>query len=129
MIIEEATEFFSEWKFKSQDVYIFHEMSELTIRTASRCLMGKEIRAQLHSNVAKLYADLDAGLAPINVFFQWLPLPTYFNRDRANRIMTDTFLKILKDRREKQDFSNTDVLQNLMNGTYKDGSKVFLFLF
>ena len=127
MILEEATAFFSEWKFNSGKIDVFHDLSELTIRTASRCLMGKEIRAQLHSNVARLYADLDAGFAPINVFFRWLPLPTYFNRDRANRIMTETFLNILTSRRGGEDTSsNSDVLQALMDARYKDGSKVRL---
>lgn len=32
---------------------VFHTMSELTIRTASACLMGKEIRDELHSNGKK----------------------------------------------------------------------------
>jgi sterol 14alpha-demethylase len=74
--------------------------------------------------VAKLYADLDAGLAPINVFFRWLPLPTYFNRDRANRIMTETFEKIIKERRSNKDFNNADILQTLMDARYRDGSAV-----
>ncbi len=131
MIIEESLAFFNEWAFaKTGSVDVFHDFSELTIRTASRCLMGKEIRAQLKSNVARLYADLDAGFAPINVFFRWLPLPSYFNRDRANRIMTDTFLTILKDRRARDgDQKTSDVLQALMDSKYKDGSKVrFLFI-
>lgn len=123
-IIQESNNFFSEWKFNTGKVNVFHELSELTIRTASRCLMGKEIRDQLHSNVAKLYADLDAGFAPINVFFRWLPLPSYFNRDKANRIMTETFLNIIKDRREKNNLNNDDVLQALMNAKYKDGRDV-----
>ena len=104
---------------------IFMNMSELTIRTASNCLMGKEIRSQLQSNVAKLYHDLDAGLAPINVFFRWLPLPVYFNRDRANREMTNLFKDILNTRRENNDKGNQDILETLMNSVYKDGTKVF----
>jgi sterol 14-demethylase len=124
MILEECELFFSEWKFNTGNVNVFHELSDLTIRTASRCLMGKEIRAQLKSNVAQLYADLDAGFAPINVFFRWLPLPSYLNRDRANRIMTETFLRILKERRQNSDLGNEDVLQGLMDATYKNGTKV-----
>lgn len=99
-------------------------MSELTIRTASCCLMGKEIRSQLHSNVAKLYHDLDSGLAPINVFFKWLPLPAFFARDKANASLTETFKGIIKQRRMNKDSENEDVLQTLMTSTYKDGSKV-----
>ncbi len=123
-IREETVSFLKEFPPKHEAI-IFEEMSELTIRTAATCLMGKEIRSQLHSNVAQLYHDLDNGLAPINVFFRWLPLPAYFARDRANQIMTDTFKKILRRRREMNDVENNDVLQALMEATYKDGSKVF----
>lgn len=111
---------------------MFQNMSELTIRTASRCLMGKEIRSQLHSDVAKLYHDLDAGFAPINVFFRWLPLPAYFARDKANKTMTNLFKDIIQRRRietESKKASNTDyepdsdMITTLIDASYKDGSK------
>ncbi|KAI8853223.1 cytochrome P450 [Chytridium lagenaria] len=125
---EETLDFIKEidMKGKKQVVYEpFKEMSELIIRTASHTLMGKEIRQQLRSGVvSKLYHDLDRGLAPINVFFRWLPLPTYFARDRANAEMTKVFAKIIKERRANNDFNNTDVLQALMTSEYKDGSKM-----
>jgi cytochrome P450 len=38
-----------EWS-QEQTIELFPMMAELTIRTASSCLMGKEIRDQLHSN-------------------------------------------------------------------------------
>ncbi|KAI9005243.1 cytochrome P450 [Gaertneriomyces semiglobifer] len=123
IITQEYRDFFAGWTDKGR-IELFPEMAELTIRTASHCLMGKEIRKQLHSNVAKLYHDLDGGFRPINVFFRWLPLPSYFKRDRANRIMTETFGRILNERRAKADFQNHDILQALMDGVYRDGSKM-----
>ncbi|KAJ3372349.1 hypothetical protein HDU91_003959 [Kappamyces sp. JEL0680] len=114
LIRDETREFLRHFPDKG-DTVIFKDMSELTIRTASCCLMGKEIRSQLHSNVAQLYHDLDAGLAPIN---------TYFARDRAHRIMTDTFKQIINQRRESKDQENEDVLQTLMSSTYKNGDKM-----
>eukprot|EP00842_Homolaphlyctis_polyrhiza_P006957 jgi/Hompol1/850/HPOL_004254-RA len=121
MIWEETMAFLDEFEDNDRAL-IFDQMSELTIRTASCCLMGKEIRKQLHSNVAQLYHDLDAGLAPINVFFEWLPLPVYFNRDKAHKAMTDLFRKIISDRRKLKDFDNTDILQTLMESRYRDGT-------
>lgn len=41
-----------EWADNSQ-FELFPMMAELTIRTASACLMGREIREQLHSNGTK----------------------------------------------------------------------------
>ncbi len=105
-------------------VDLFHDMAELTIRTAAACLLGKEIRAQLHSNVAKLYGDLDAAFTPMNLFISWVPTPINIRRDRANRMMTETFKKIIDERRKMGDTANTDLLQTYMTCTYKDGSKM-----
>jgi sterol 14alpha-demethylase len=141
IIRQETLDFLSEFKdsstvqkrgsFKYYSTILFDSMSELTIRTASACLMGSEIRSQLHSNVAQLYHDLDAGLAPMNVFFKWLPLPVYWRRDRAHNVMTDTFKSIIQKRRAEDAGDNkqsrverTDVLQTLMEATYKNGIKV-----
>ncbi|KAJ3041262.1 Lanosterol 14-alpha-demethylase [Rhizophlyctis rosea] len=126
IIRQEAIDFFKSWADSSDKFELFPEMAELTIRTASHCLMGKEIRKELHNqaNVAKLYHDLDQGLQPINVFFRNLPLPAYRARDRANETMTKLFLRILKERRASNDVSNNDVLQSLMEATYRDGSKM-----
>ncbi|KAJ3066734.1 Lanosterol 14-alpha-demethylase [Podochytrium sp. JEL0797] len=105
---------------KEVEMETFEAMSVLTIRTASHCLMGKEIRDGF---LTKLYHDLDAGFAPINVFFKWLPLPTYFARDRANREMTDLFKSIIKKRKADKDTETLDVLNGLMRAEYKDGSR------
>ncbi|KAJ3024299.1 Lanosterol 14-alpha-demethylase [Thoreauomyces humboldtii] len=124
ILIQESRDFFRTWKDSNSRLELFPQMAELTIRTASHCLMGKEIRKQLHADVAQLYHDLDGGFKPINVFFRWLPLPSYFKRDRANSIMTSKFLAILKERRETNNLESQDVLQSLMNGVYRDGSKM-----
>ncbi|KAJ3346014.1 Lanosterol 14-alpha-demethylase [Entophlyctis luteolus] len=102
----------------------FEAMSQLTIRTAAHCLMGKEIRDGFRvGNVTKLYHDLDAGFAPINVFFTWLPLPNYIARDRANHEMTELFKSIIKKRIAENDTDTLDILNGLMRAEYKDGSK------
>jgi sterol 14-demethylase len=71
--------------------------------------------------VSKLYLDLDAGLAPINVFFRWLPLPTFINRDRANVKMTNLFKSIMKQRRQDNDTASKDLLNTLMQSNYRSG--------
>jgi cytochrome P450 len=48
-IFEECRQFINELKHLDK-LHLFEEMSELTIRTAANCLMGKEIRSQLHSD-------------------------------------------------------------------------------
>ncbi|KAH6598026.1 hypothetical protein BASA61_002970 [Batrachochytrium salamandrivorans] len=103
---------------------VFMQQKKTYYRTSSHCLMGKEIRSQLHSNVAQLYHDLDSGLAPINVFISWLPLPVYIKRDRAHKDMSNLFGRIIKDRRARGDFENMDLLQTLMDSRYRDGSSM-----
>jgi len=60
-----------------QTIDIRDALSELIILTASRCLMGKEIRENLFVQVAKLYQTLDEGLLPISVFFPYLPIAAH----------------------------------------------------
>lgn len=121
IIEQETTNYFKRWKGKSGESEIFTALSELTIMTASACLMGPEIRSQLDERVAKLYHDLDQGFQPINFLFKWLPIPSYWRRDRANAEMRSLFLRIMKQRRADKTASYGDVLQTLMESKYKDG--------
>ena len=41
------------------------ELSTLIILTASRCLLGKEVREQMFGHVSDLFHELDAGMLPI----------------------------------------------------------------
>jgi sterol 14-demethylase len=74
-------------------------MSEMTILTAARTLQGAEIRASLDKKFADLYHDLDNGFKPINWLFPNLPLPSYKKRDKAQRAMSDFYVKIIEKRR------------------------------
>ncbi|KAL1919848.1 uncharacterized protein VTP21DRAFT_1779 [Calcarisporiella thermophila] len=103
---------------------IAKDIATLIIMTASRCLMGKEIRAQLDEGVAQLYHDLDKGFQPINFLFPNLPLPSYRRRDIAQKKMADLFISIVQKRRESGDFDNNDMVQSLMEQRYKDGSPI-----
>jgi sterol 14-demethylase len=105
MIIGECNEFFDKQMANSTGVVDAHNIfSKLIINTASRCLMGKEIRSNLDDGpVAKLYYDLDQGFQPINMMFPNLPLPSYKRRDEANQKMTDLYASIIKRRRDEND--------------------------
>lgn len=74
-------------------------LGELTILTASRTLQGKEVRASLDKTFAKKYEDLDRGFTPINFLFPYLPLPSYWKRDKAQKEMSDFYLGIIEGRR------------------------------
>ena len=102
-------------------------MAELTIYTASRSLQGPEVRAKFDSTFADLYHDLDMGFSPINFMLSWFPLPHNRKRDAAQRKMADTYLEIIKARRAaggKREKGDEDMIWNLMDCVYKDGTPV-----
>ncbi|RUS29088.1 lanosterol 14-alpha demethylase [Jimgerdemannia flammicorona] len=126
LLVEEADAYFNEhFARPSGKIDIHKAMSELIINTASRCLMGDEIRATLAtagSEIARLYADLDHGFQPINFLFPDLPLPSYRRRDIANARMTEIYSKIIRKRRASGDTSRADLVQALIEQSYKDGT-------
>lgn len=75
-------------------------MAEITIYTASRSLQGKEVRKRFDSSFAELYHDLDMGFSPINFMLPWAPLPHNRKRDHAQRIMAQTYMDIIQERRK-----------------------------
>ena len=75
-IIRETEDFLAGWG-DSGTVDLLDSMARLTILTASRCLMGKEVRENLFESVAELLKDLDEGISPLAIFFPNLPLPAF----------------------------------------------------
>ena len=100
-------------------------MAEMTIYTASRSLQGKEVRSKFDSSFADLYHYLDMGFSPINFMLPWAPLPHNRKRDYAQRKMTETYMEIIKTRRESgTEKDSDDMIWNLMSCVYKDGTPV-----
>jgi len=118
----EAREFLKEWG-NSGEVDFLEQMNKLTILTASRCLLGPEIRdnPKVASEFASLYHDLEGGLNPIAFFYPNLPLPAHFKRDKARVEIAKLFSSIIKQRRQNTDTQYDDMLQNLLQSSYKTG--------
>ncbi|XP_041366954.1 lanosterol 14-alpha demethylase-like [Gigantopelta aegis] len=123
LIEEEAQEYFERWG-NSGERNIFIALSELIILTASRCLHGKEIRSVLTEKVAQLYTDLDGGFTHLAWLLPgWLPLPSFRKRDRAHLEIKKIFYDAIQKRRASDD-PDDDMLQTLIESTYKDGRKL-----
>ena len=75
-IVRETEEFLAGWG-ESGTVDLLEAMARLTILTASRCLLGKEVRETLFESVAELLKDLDEGINPLAIFFPNAPLPAF----------------------------------------------------
>eukprot|EP01089_Gocevia_fonbrunei_P017886 TRINITY_DN5940_c0_g1_i5.p1 TRINITY_DN5940_c0_g1~~TRINITY_DN5940_c0_g1_i5.p1 ORF type:complete len:400 (+),score=80.61 TRINITY_DN5940_c0_g1_i5:351-1550(+) len=123
MIVKESEDYFNKWG-QSGQVDIRDALSELIILTASRCLMGKEIRENLFSEVSHLYQLLDEGLTPISVFWPYLPIPQHRRRDQAREAMVELFKKIIVQRQKEPDVKHDDVLQALMDAEYREGRQL-----
>lgn len=73
--------FFSKWGDEGE-VDLKEELEQLIVNTASRCLLGQEIRNSHLEKVTSLFHDLDNGMLPISVMFPYLPIPAHKRRDR-----------------------------------------------
>ncbi|VBB71805.1 Putative cytochrome P450 E-class, group IV [Podospora comata] len=127
IISDEVTSYLKrtpDFKGQSGVVNICPKMAQITIFTASHALQGREIRDQFDEKLADLYHDLDMGFSPINFMLHWAPLPWNNRRDHAQRTVAKIYMDTMKRRRARGDDGQKDMMQHLMNSTYKNGTKV-----
>nr|XP_010942370.1 obtusifoliol 14-alpha demethylase [Elaeis guineensis]XP_010942371.1 obtusifoliol 14-alpha demethylase [Elaeis guineensis]XP_010942372.1 obtusifoliol 14-alpha demethylase [Elaeis guineensis]XP_010942373.1 obtusifoliol 14-alpha demethylase [Elaeis guineensis]XP_010942374.1 obtusifoliol 14-alpha demethylase [Elaeis guineensis]XP_010942376.1 obtusifoliol 14-alpha demethylase [Elaeis guineensis] len=118
-MVMEAQDYFSKWG-ESGTVDLKYELEHLIILTASRCLLGREVRDKLFDDVSSLFHDLDNGMRPISVIFPYLPIPAHRRRDRARARIADIFSTIINSRKRSGQ-SEDDLLQCFIDSRYKDG--------
>ncbi|WWC93972.1 hypothetical protein V866_000810 [Kwoniella sp. B9012] len=126
LITSECEEFFShELKLSKSNptvkVDLLKTMSELIICTAARTLQGKEVRQAINGKFAQYYEDLDGGFTPLNFLFPNLPLPSYRRRDKAQKAMSDFYMKIIEERKKGESDHEHDMISSLQGSVYKDG--------
>ncbi|WKA01792.1 hypothetical protein VitviT2T_020054 [Vitis vinifera] len=118
-MVMEAEDYFSKWG-DCGEVDLKYELEHLIILTASRCLLGQEIRNKLFADVSALFHDLDNGMLPISVIFPYLPIPAHRRRDQARKKLAEIFANIIASRKETGKSEN-DMLQCFIASKYKDG--------
>lgn len=127
-IIQQEVETFvkrsADFKGQKGTVNIPSNMAEITIYTASHTLQGKEVRDRFDSSFAALYHDLDMGFSPINFMLHWAPLPHNRARDHAQRTVAKTYMEIIEQRRAGKGEEKLDIMWQLMQSSYKDGTPV-----
>lgn len=104
----------------SGEVDLKYELEHLIILTASRCLLGEEVRNKLFDDVSALFHDLDNGMLPISVIFPYLPIPAHRRRDQARKKLAEIFANIIASRKQTGKSQN-DLLQCFIDSKYKDG--------
>ncbi|KAH7028103.1 cytochrome P450 51 [Microdochium trichocladiopsis] len=126
------------WIGEAGEVDICAAMAEITLFTAARSLQGREVREKLTAEMAELYHDLDMGFAPVNFLFPGLPLPRNRKRDIAHAKMRAVYLDliqqrhdrltarphIIEDEQKEDDEHEHDMITNLMQSVYKNGTPV-----
>ncbi|KAJ9085525.1 Lanosterol 14-alpha-demethylase [Entomophthora muscae] len=122
LIEQETIEHLAKWG-KEGKVCIFKQMGGLIIKTASRCLLGEEVRSQLDESFAEIYENLDRGFTPVHFLFDWLPLPSFWRRDASHLEARNFFLNVIKNRRASN-IKKEDMLQALMSAKYKNGDEL-----
>ena len=122
VMLSEAESYFAAWP-QSGEVDLSHAFGELIILTASRCLMGNEVRENLFKEVSHLYEDLEAGLTKISMFpyLSHLPIHAHRRRDAARAELVAIFSKVIRNRRDADSNAEHDFLQVLVKGKYRDG--------
>ncbi|XP_062110821.1 obtusifoliol 14-alpha demethylase [Humulus lupulus] len=118
-MVTEAEDYFSKWG-DSGEVDLKYELEHLIILTASRCLLGREVRDKLFDDVSALFHDLDNGMLPISVLLPYLPIPAHRRRDQARKKLAQIFANIINSRKQSGKSEN-DMLQCFIDSKYKDG--------
>ncbi|PIM97932.1 Cytochrome P450 [Handroanthus impetiginosus] len=118
-MVMEAEDYFSKWG-DSGEVDLKYELEHLIILTASRCLLGEEVRNKLFDDVSALFHDLDNGMLPISVIFPYLPIPAHRRRDQARKKLAEIFANIIASRKQTG-MTQNDLLQCFIDSKYKDG--------
>ena len=119
-IVREAEEYFAKMPAEGEmDLMVF--LSELIILTASRCLLGAEIRETVHAEFAELYQDLSDGMNHLSFFWPNAPTERHRKRDLARAKIAKIFGKVIEARRASG-VQHDDFLQVLVDARYTDGS-------
>jgi len=121
-IVQEVEDMIANWG-ESGEVELVEFMKQLTINTASHCLLGREFRYEMSTEFADIYHDLEKGVNPLAYHYPYLPIPAFKKRDRA-RARLQKLVGGIVQKRKQQTEKPSDMFQTLIDATYKDGTKL-----
>ena len=119
-IMFEETSQFADSLGEAGEIDLPVAMNELTVRIASRSLIGQEVRDQVDAGFADAYHDLQNGINTLGFFLPRLPIPAHRSRDRARKQVAEIFERIMAARR-RSGAQPDDFMQSLMDAAYADG--------
>ena len=119
-IMYEETSLLADSLGKEGELDLPAAMNELTVKIASRSLIGQEVRDQVDAGFADAYHDLQKGINTLGFFLPRLPTPAHRSRDRARKQVAELFSRIMAARR-RAGVHPDDFMQSLMEASYSDG--------
>lgn len=127
-IVQEVQDLTDDWDAQcttgaSGELELVAWMKQLTINTASHCLLGREFRYELTEEFAQIYHDLERGIHPIAYHFPNLPLPAFKRRDKA-RVRLQQLVGAIVSKRQAQADKPSDMLQSLIDTSYANGQRL-----
>jgi sterol 14-demethylase len=121
-VVQEVEDLIANWG-DSGEIELVEFMKQLTINTASHCLLGKEFRYEMSDEFAHIYHDLEKGVNPLAYHYPYLPIPAFKKRDRARARLQQLVGGIIQKRKQQTE-KPSDMFQTLIDATYKDGTKL-----
>lgn len=122
VIAEEVEAWIAGWGDEGE-VELLHAFHELTMHTATHCLLGKEFRYSMTEEFFALYKDLQAGVQAISFVDPYMQQPLFAARDAARERLEEIVSELVESRRDSG-IEYGDALETFMSGTYQDGSKL-----
>jgi sterol 14-demethylase len=95
--------------------------AELTIYTSSACLIGREFREELTADLVPIFKDLERGTDAFAYVNPYLPIPSFWKRDRARKQLVGILAGIF-ERREAAGRESRDLFHALRRLRNEDGS-------
>jgi sterol 14-demethylase len=121
-IVQEVEDLIENWG-NNGEIELVSTMTQLTINTASHCLLGREFRYELTDEFAEIYHDLEKGVNPLAFHFPYLPIPSFKRRDKA-RARLQALIEEIIQRRKSQEEKPDDMFQSFIDAEYTDGTKL-----
>lgn len=119
LMYKEASQFADELG-DSGEIDLLHQLNELTVRIASRCLIGEDVRKRVDTGFAEAYHELQSGINTLGFFMPRLPIKPHRRRDKARKQLVEIFSSAMAERR-RSGIQYDDFMQSLMNAHYKNG--------
>jgi sterol 14-demethylase len=122
-IIAQETERLIERWGSEGEVDLLAFMTELTIYTSTRCLIGEEFRSGITEEFFEIFHHLELGIHPLAYLWPYAPTPKFRRRDAA-RARLQRLIERLMEKRLRNPTPPRDGLQLMIESTYEDGSRL-----